>query len=92
MVTVKRYHDDLWISLSQSKSTFRGRHWLAWYSDLPISEGPWKFCGLPGMILRIEDSNHEHLFTAISIRNIKSNITRKNSQTQKRQGKNLIKP
>uniref|UniRef100_UPI00359C6B78 GLPGLI family protein n=1 Tax=Bacteroides thetaiotaomicron TaxID=818 RepID=UPI00359C6B78 len=67
----------------KATTTFRGRHWVAWYSDLPISEGPWKFCGLPGIILRIEDSNHEHLFTAISIRNIKGNITRKKQSNTK---------
>lgn len=49
---------------------FRGRQWTAWYTeDIPVDNGPWKFSGLPGLILRIEDSNAEHIFTAISIRN-----------------------
>lgn len=67
----------------KATSTFRGRHWLAWYSDLAINEGPWKFCGLPGLILQIEDSNHEHLFTAISIRKNESDITRKKQSNTK---------
>lgn len=47
---------------------FRGRNWTAWYCDLPINNGPWKFGNLPGLILKIEDDAHEHIFEAISIR------------------------
>lgn len=32
---------------------FRGREYSVWYApDIPVSEGPWKFSGLPGMILK----------------------------------------
>ena len=49
---------------------FRGRNWTAWYSEkIPIDNGPWKFGNLPGLILKIEDDDHEHIFEAISIRN-----------------------
>lgn len=47
---------------------FRGRHWTAWYTDIPISDGPWMFTGLPGLILRLEDSKAEHLIEAFEIR------------------------
>lgn len=48
---------------------FRGRQWIAWYTEeIPVDNGPWKFSGLPGLILHIEDSNSEHVFTAISVR------------------------
>lgn len=47
---------------------FRGRHWKAWYAEeLPMPYGPWKFCGLPGMILKITDSSGAQKFTAIEI-------------------------
>lgn len=38
---------------------FRGRNWTAWYSpDIPVNYGPWKFYGLPGLIVEItEDTN-----------------------------------
>lgn len=64
-------------SCKKATAEFRGRQWIAWYtSDIPQSDGPWKFSGLPGLILQIEDSNKEHFFTAISIRNSKKDIYR----------------
>lgn len=36
--------------------TFRGRNYEAWYApDIAVSAGPWKFGGLPGLILAIRD-------------------------------------
>ncbi|WP_298148336.1 GLPGLI family protein [Flavobacterium sp.] len=43
---------------------FYGRNWTAWYApDIPISAGPYKFKGLPGLILRIFDSEKTFDFT-----------------------------
>ncbi len=54
---------------------FRGREWTAYYApDIPVGRGPWKFGGLPGLILRIEDSTGDQCFTAISLRTIHSDI------------------
>ena len=56
-------------------ATFRGRVWKAWYADdIAVSSGPWKFSGLSGLILQIEDSKREHVFRAVSVRKGKSNI------------------
>ncbi len=47
---------------------FRGRHWKVWFSeDLPMPYGPWKFHGLPGMILKAEDISGAHKFVAEEI-------------------------
>lgn len=35
---------------------FRGRNYVAWYSTaIPTNSGPWKFSGLPGLILEVYD-------------------------------------
>ena len=49
----------------KATTRWRGRDWTAWYSDIPVSAGPWKFNGLPGLILRLEDSKGEHMFEAV---------------------------
>lgn len=35
--------------------------------DLPISSGPWKFYGFPGLILKAEDTTGTHRFEAYSL-------------------------
>lgn len=61
----------------KATATFRGRNWTAWYApEIPYMEGPWKFNGLPGLILRIEDDKNEHVFEATSIRMANSPITK----------------
>lgn len=38
-----------------AETDFRGRHWKAWFAiDIPLTIGPWKFNGLPGLILQAE--------------------------------------
>jgi len=51
---------------------FRGRHYEAWFApDLPLNDGPWKFSGLPGLILAVEDSAKNFSFQAVGIENSK---------------------
>lgn len=39
---------------------FRGRDYEAWFCpDVPVKDGPWKFQGLPGLIMDIYDSKRE---------------------------------
>ena len=48
--------------------SFRGRDYEAWFTaDIPISYGPWKFCGLPGLILEINDTKGEYFFVCKAI-------------------------
>ena len=42
---------------------YRGRDWEVYYtSDIPLSRGPWKLWGLPGLITRATDADHYFLF------------------------------
>ncbi|MDD4697512.1 MAG: GLPGLI family protein [Fermentimonas sp.] len=51
---------------------FRGRSYTAWFAhDIPISNGPWKFGGLPGLILKVYDEGKEYLFECVRIENFR---------------------
>ena len=55
---------------NKATCTFRGRTWTAWFTpEIPISEGPWKLDGLPGMILFAEETKHQFRFECIGIKN-----------------------
>lgn len=51
---------------------FRGRDFEAWFAaDIPISDGPWKFGGLPGLILKVCDTRLLYTFECVKIENQK---------------------
>lgn len=42
---------------------FGGRNWIAWFcADIPISDGPYKFCGLPGLIVKLNDTRNFYTY------------------------------
>ena len=48
--------------------SFRGRNYTAWFAvDIPLSYGPWKFCGLPGLILKVQEDAKEYVFECVGI-------------------------
>ena len=68
----------------KATTSFRGRKWTAWYTpEIPIDNGPWKFGGLPGLILKVESEDNEHKFEATAIRNNKRRIVVTNKNLQK---------
>jgi len=47
----------------KAKTRFAGRNYEAWYSpEIPVSNGPYKFSGLPGLIVFISDAQNQHRF------------------------------
>lgn len=60
----------LGMSCVKATCNFRGRNWIAWFTmDIPLQDGPWKFNGLPGLILKVEDEKGEYVFDCIRIKN-----------------------
>ena len=56
----------------QATADFRGRRWTAWFAmDIPVSDGPWKLGGLPGLILEAYDEGQQHIFTAVGLERVK---------------------
>lgn len=59
----------------KAQTNFRGRTWTVWFTpDIPISDGPWKLCGLPGLILKAEDSKGDFLFECIELKNMNQGV------------------
>lgn len=55
----------------KATTEFAGRKWTAWFcSDIPIQDGPYKFSGLPGLVVKLEDDTHSHLYNLIAIKNL----------------------
>ena len=54
-------------------TNFRGRSWEAWFTmEIPVSDGPWKFRGLPGLILQVFDDKGHYSFDCISIKKMET--------------------
>ena len=54
--------------VNQAFTNYGGREWVVWYSpDIPINDGPYKFSGLPGLILKAYDSKEDYIFEAVKI-------------------------
>ena len=61
-------------SCKKATTKLRGRNYTAWYTEkIPISDGPWKFWGLPGIILKVIDEKGHYSFECESIQKLKQN-------------------
>jgi len=50
----------------KATTDFGGRKWIAWFStDIPVNDGPYKFYGLPGLIVKVEDTTGSHIMTLV---------------------------
>ena len=55
----------------KATTEFGGRKWTAWFcNDIPIQDGPYKFSGLPGIIVKLEDQTQSHVFNLVGIKNL----------------------
>lgn len=53
----------------KAETTYGGRNWIAWFTtELPFSDGPYVFNGLPGLIVSLQDSNNEYSFNLIEVK------------------------
>jgi len=60
----------------KAKTNFSGRNYTAWFTtEIPISEGPYKFCGLPGLILEISDNKGYYTFKLTGFKELNDEIS-----------------
>lgn len=70
------FNNILGYDVQKATTEFGGRKWIAWFAkEIPIQSGPYKFFGLPGLILKIEDVHKNHIFELKGIKNTKGDFT-----------------
>ncbi len=68
----------------KATTNFAGRNWTAWYTtDIPILDGPYKFHGLPGLILKISDDSGDYDFEVKGITKEKNDISHRSFSYKK---------
>lgn len=73
---------------------YGGRTWEAWFTEeLPFNDGPYKFCGLPGLILNMIDARRDYrfFFQSIEVPEEGTTIKWENKETVKTTKKGLFK-
>lgn len=52
--------------VQKAETNWGGRKWTAWFADeIPFAEGPYKFNGLPGIIMELHDTKGNYNFQMI---------------------------
>lgn len=65
----------------KATTTYGGREWIAWFSTaIPFQDGPYKFYGLPGLIVKLEDTTGSHIMILVGNRKIDSPIVETESE------------
>jgi len=59
----------------KATTTFLGRSYIAWFArEIPISNGPWKLGGLPGLILQASDTQNHYFFECTGIQTLTNKL------------------
>jgi len=57
--------------VQKATAKFLGREWIAWFTaEIPIQDGPHEFHGLPGLIVKVEDSKKDHSFVLVGSKKV----------------------
>ena len=57
----------------KATTSYAGRDYEAWFtSEIPIPDGPYKFNGLPGLILEVADSQDHYVFSFLELEKLKN--------------------
>ena len=57
----------------KATTTYAGRNYEAWFTrEIPIPEGPYKFYGLPGLIVKVSDTRQQYIFELVKLKKSKT--------------------
>jgi GLPGLI family protein len=83
------------MNCQKAVADYKGRKWEAWFSkDFPVNDGPYKFSGLPGLVVSVKDSGNDHIFDLIQIKKINTItafIPKSNKQMTNEEYRELLK-
>jgi GLPGLI family protein len=69
--TVSGYH------CQKATCHFHGRDFEAWFTpEVPVKYGPWKFGGLPGLIVKVYDTAHLYTFECTNVERVNKPMVR----------------
>jgi len=55
----------------KAETKFGGRTWYAWFTqEIPLQDGPYKFSGLPGLIVKVQDDKGDYSFDLMQTKKI----------------------
>ncbi|WP_078782246.1 GLPGLI family protein [Elizabethkingia meningoseptica] len=55
--------------VQKAEVNYGGRTWIAWFTtEIPVYEGPYVFCGLPGLIVKIADDQDDYIFSLTEVK------------------------
>ncbi len=56
----------------KAETTYGGRTWYVWFTmDLPYQDGPFKFSGLPGLIIKAQTKKGDYEFDLMQVKKLK---------------------
>ncbi len=62
------------LDCQKAEVDYGGRRWTAWFSEsVNLQEGPYVFCGLPGLIVKITDSRSDYNFSLVQLKKSETN-------------------
>lgn len=57
----------------KAEVVYGGRTWYAWFTqEIPLQDGPYKFSGLPGLIVKVQDAKGDYSFDLMQTKKIAS--------------------
>lgn len=76
--TVSGYH------CQKATCHFHGRDFEAWFTtEVPVKYGPWKFGGLPGLIVKVYDTDHLYTFECTNVERVHRPMVRSKYPTRR---------